>query len=161
LNQKYLQGLTTVSRHQIDPILRFVYHAARDIRFKRHCGPLYSAGVINSFVSRETIHEALSRQCLAAFLVRFSESQPGQFVISYVADDPVDRVRHYLVKPEEIGSNKSLPDFIRDTPQLQFLLVVDPETGELRREHKDDVLGEFYVRKRQRAVDGYTDNFGL
>ena len=29
-----------------------------------------------------------------------------------------ERVKHYLVKPEDMGSQKSLPDFLREKAQL-------------------------------------------
>jgi len=54
------------------------------------------------------------------FIIRFSDSLPGSFAVAYKADDTgPDRVRHYLIKPEEISNTKSLPDFLRDKGRSQ------------------------------------------
>jgi hypothetical protein len=45
-------------------------------------------------------------------MIRFSERHPGTFAVGYVIDDndPNTRVRHYLIRPEDVyGAKKTLP----------------------------------------------------
>lgn len=89
----------------------------------------------------------MENQEVGTFLIRFSESYAGLFAVAYVSDDPSERVKHYLVKPEDTGSQKTLPDFLREKPQFQSLYLLDTNTGMLSRCPKDSVLQSFYSNK--------------
>lgn len=104
-------------------------------------------------------------------MIRFSESFPGLFAIayvvdyhtceaaislllllhSYVSDDPYERVKHYLVKHEDISSNKTLPDFLHEKPQFQYCYQLDTPSGTLRRYARDVVLSSYYSKARKMA----------
>jgi len=113
---------------------------------------------IYGFLSKEDAEKSLSRQCIGAFLVRFSESQPGLFAIVYVSEDHEDRVKHYLVKAEDIGSNKSLPDFLRESESLQYIMRIEPPTGKLTRYEKDVALKKFYSKRKVTRTKGYVSH---
>ena len=82
-------------------------------------------------------------------MMRFSESYPGLFAVAYVSEDESDRVKHYLVKPDDTGSQKTLPDFLREKPQFQHLLQLDIYSGRLHRFPKDNVLHNFYSKTKR------------
>lgn len=86
---------------------------------------------------------------VATFGIRFSESIPGLFTVAYVSDDPFDRVKHYLVKPEDLSLNKTLPDLLREKPQLQCVLMLDIPSGSVRRYPKDAVFASYYSKNRK------------
>ncbi len=76
-------------------------------------------------MTKEECNKALATQNLGTFLIRVSESTPGMFAIAYVYEkqtDGVEKIKHFLVKSEDIGSNKSLPDFLREKELFQYLL---------------------------------------
>jgi hypothetical protein len=77
--------------------------------------------LIFGFYSREAVTSALVNQPPGVFLVRLSERNPGSFAICYTIDDadPQTRVRHYLIKPEDVPiPKKTLADFLFDYSQL-------------------------------------------
>lgn len=122
------------------------------IRFKRYISTLWNTGVIFGFITKEECNRVLQGQGLGTFIIRFSESLPGLFGVAYVSDDPKERIKHCLIKNEDIGSNKSLAEFLRDKDQFQLLLRMDPqEVGKIRRSPKDVVLQQFYSKKKVTA----------
>ena len=65
-----------------------------------------SRRVIFGFISKEESLEKLHKAKAGTFIIRFSESHPGAFAIACTSSDPndKDKVKHYLVKPEELGN---------------------------------------------------------
>ena len=94
-------------------------------------------------ITKGETNAALVGQPEGTFLIRFSETYPGLFAVGYVSDDPSEKVKHYLVKPEDTGSQKTLPDFLREKPQFQHLYQLDPNTNQLCRYPKDSILQSF------------------
>ena len=94
------------------------------LRFKKHINALWFSGLLLGMVSKEDCNKELEKQRDGTFLVRFSVGNPGLFAIAFVYDDGRvgERVKHYLVKPEDTGSQKSLPDFLREKAQLKYIL---------------------------------------
>jgi hypothetical protein len=88
------------------------------------------------------------------FLIRFSESAGGQFAVGYVSDDPSDPVKHYLVRAEDTGSQKTLPDFLREKPQFKYLYQLDVNTGNMCKYAKDAVLTPYYSRTKKAQQSG-------
>ena len=135
------------------------------LRFKRNINPLWLSGyesihffneltnpassLILGFASKETCNALLANRDIGTFIIRFSESTPGLFSIAYISDDPFDRVKHYLVKPEDLSLNKTLPDLLREKPQFQHLLQLDVPTGALRCYPKDAVFTSYYSKNRK------------
>jgi len=92
------------------------------IRFKRNVSKLWFAGLIYGLVSKKECTRILRKESNGTFLIRFSESVPGSFAVAYTTDDTSNKVKHYLVKPEDIGANKSLPDFLKEKKLFQKLI---------------------------------------
>ena len=74
---------------------------------------------------------------------------PGLFTVAYASDDPYDRVKHYLVKPEDISLNKTLPDLLREKPQFQHVLQLDCANGSVHRYPRDAVFASYFSRTRK------------
>jgi hypothetical protein len=72
------------------------------------------------------------------------EKFPALFLIFY-------RVKHYLIKPEDIGSNKSLPDFLKERHHFVNLVKLDPITGNLSKCNKEIVFKAYSSAKRAKA----------
>jgi len=119
---------------------------------------LWCHGFIYGFLTKEEAEKALATQCIGAFLIRFSETQAGLFAIVFVSEDPEERVKHYLVKSEDIGSNKSLPDFLRESESLQYIMRIEPPTGKLTRYEKETALKKFYSKRKQTRTKGYVSH---
>ena len=105
--------------------------------------------MIYGFITKQETNQALVNQEEGTFLIRFSETCPGLFAVGYVSDDPSEYVKHYLVKPEDTGSQKTLPDFLREKPQFKYLLKLDPNTGHLYKSAKDSFLKPFYSKGKR------------
>ena len=91
---------------------------------------MWQSGYIYGFIEREGVNAALINQQPGTFLIRLSERHPGSFAIGYVIEDndPDKRVRHYLVRNEDLfGGKKSLPEFLMECPQFSKFLVVSFE----------------------------------
>ncbi len=113
------------------------------LRYKKHVRPMWFAGIIFGFIDKERCNHTLSAFEEGTFLIRFSESSPGHFAIAYVSDDVHERVKHYLVKPEDLAPNKTLADVIHFKPQWQQLLLLDYNSMSLTRRPKDKVLADY------------------
>jgi len=83
---------------------------------------LWREGLLWAFSPRAVIEKALMQHPPGTFVARFSESNAGHFAIAYRAYDTP--VRHYLLRPEEISAQKTLPDFLCEIPDLTTVLRV-------------------------------------
>eukprot|EP01132_Coremiostelium_polycephalum_P008000 gene8000-9844_t len=127
------------------------------IHFKRHILPLWSGGLIYGLITKNECNNYLMTLPEGSFLIRFSDSLPGSFAVAYVTNDDNERVKHYLIKPEDIGANKSLPDFLRERYQFKVLYRVDPTKRSLHPKDKDTAFAEFYKKTKtpQMGNPGY------
>ncbi len=121
---------------------------------------LWNSGLIYGYVSREELQQVLQHEDAGAFVIRFSEQHPGQFVIHYRSnEDPREPVKLYLVRTDEL-KDKTLPDFLGEQTGLirvlQLVVVQPLQSGggaisnhaTLRRVPKDVAFGGYYsVRK--------------
>eukprot|EP01116_Phalansterium_solitarium_P005321 TRINITY_DN1688_c0_g1_i1.p1 TRINITY_DN1688_c0_g1~~TRINITY_DN1688_c0_g1_i1.p1 ORF type:complete len:621 (+),score=209.83 TRINITY_DN1688_c0_g1_i1:113-1975(+) len=135
------------------------------IRFKRHIKALWSDGWIYGIASKEEAKILLCEHRPGTFLIRFSDSVPGSFAVAYTCDDgSADGVRHYLIKPEEISNNKSLPDFMRDKTMFKYIMQYPLRSSErpesLVVAEKDTILGQFYSKRKtaEPEAHGYQQN---
>jgi hypothetical protein len=88
---------------------------------------MWQSGLIYGFIERDGVNAALVNQEPGTFLLRLSERHAGSFAIGYVIDDPdpEKRVRHYLIRPEDLfGGKKSLPEFLNECAQFSKFLQV-------------------------------------
>jgi len=150
-------GTKSINQQQANQFWNFFGPVICTLRFKRHINSLWFTGLIFGFITKEECNAALLTQDLGTFMIRFSESYPGLFAIAYVAEDPYERVKHYLVKPEDISSNKTLPDFLREKPQFQYIYQLEMPNGVMRRFARDVVFGPYYSKARriQSGSNGY------
>jgi len=112
-----------------------------------------SQRLIFGLITKEDCNRALLGQEVGTFMIRFSENHPGLFAVAYVDDDPQDPVKHFLIRSDDIGSQKTLPDFLREKGLFRFLFQLDVSTGLLQSYPKDSVLGSYYS-KAKRSGDG-------
>jgi hypothetical protein len=157
-HQKFFGEQQIINEHQAQLFWDWFGQVLQTIRFKRHIHHMWQLGLIYGFLTKEEAIRALNTQGLGTFLIRFSETSPGVFAISHVFDDRTqgDKIKHFLVKSEDIGSNKSLPDLLREKDQFQYLLRIDPVTGKLKRQSKDEALSQYYSkRKAMQPTKGY------
>jgi len=122
------------------------------IHFKRKIYEMWLEGVIYGFITKEESLEKLKTASEGTFIIRFSESNPGAFAIACTSSDPKDRVKHFLVKPDDLGNaaNKTLPDYLRERPQFKTLLVVNPENKVVCAVDKEQALSTFYSNKNNK-----------
>ncbi len=116
------------------------------LRYQRHIGSLWNAGLLLGFVSREDVNNALHGREPGTFLVRFSERHAGQFAVAYVGYELPRRVKHYLVQPTDTASSKkALPDFLCECHQFQKCLELrQAEAGpSLHEVPKDEAFASF------------------
>eukprot|EP01100_Stratorugosa_tubuloviscum_P009607 TRINITY_DN4028_c0_g1_i2.p1 TRINITY_DN4028_c0_g1~~TRINITY_DN4028_c0_g1_i2.p1 ORF type:complete len:466 (+),score=193.42 TRINITY_DN4028_c0_g1_i2:274-1671(+) len=148
---------STITQQQVGAFWNWFGQVTQALRFKRHISALWFNGLIYGIISKDECALLLSDQLFGTFMIRFSETFPGLFAVAYVSDDINERVKHYLVKPDDTGSQKTLPDFIREKPQFQNIYQLqDVGTGEMRSFYKDLALGNYYSKKRIQANDnGY------
>ncbi|EFA77913.1 signal transducer and activator of transcription family protein [Heterostelium album PN500] len=117
------------------------------IHFKRHISSLWFEGLICGFISKNECNSSLYPAEEGSFLIRFSDSLPGSFAVAYVTNDENERVKHYLVRPEEIGPNKTLPDFLRERYQFKTLYKLDPPNKLMKPVPKDEAFKDFYSKR--------------
>lgn len=130
---------------------------------QKHILPMWIKGLVYGFLSREDSDRLMRTQQAmpGSFLIRFSDRCAGQFVVVYVAQSKKEgtdgkKVKHYLVKADDIEKKSTLPDFLRDCENLWYILQIvrDPDTGviTLRPRNKDEVLAPYYTRERAQAL---------
>jgi hypothetical protein len=144
---------TSVNVPKFDRFLQWFMPVLQQIRFKKHIRPMWLQGLIFGFIDKEKCNRTLAAFEEGTFLLRFSESSPGQFAVAYVSDDVHERVKHYLVKPEDIAA-MSLADFIRAKPQWIHLLALD-SSGKLLRQNKTVMLRAFLSPDQHKQSGGY------
>ncbi len=116
------------------------------LRYQRHIGSLWNAGLLLGFVNRQDVNNALHGREPGTFLVRFSERHAGQFAIAYVGYEMPRKVKHYLVQPTDTASaKKTLPDFLAECHQFQKCIELRQSEGgaALQEVPKDDAFGSF------------------
>jgi len=153
IHQKFFLDQIKVTRKQVEDFWGWFGQVMITVRFKRNVKPLWFNGVIYGFISKGECRNLLISEEPGTFIIRFSDSVAGSFAIAYSTDDPQDRVKHYLIKPEDIGSNKTLPDFLRERNQFKCLIKIDPINGSLNKKTKDEALSSLYTKRPESRVD--------
>ena len=87
--------------------------ACRRIRFQKHFHSLWMEGLILGFISREETEKLLSFEKVGTFIIRFSETNPGSIVLSYVKVE--GKIGHYLLAygPKNEQKQKNLCDVLQ------------------------------------------------
>jgi len=88
------------------------------MRYQRHIKEMWQEGLIYGYMSKEGVQDSLINQEPGVFIIRFSESQPGQFAIGYVG--VMGDLKHYLAS--DVSTKKLLADFLAESCQFLTLL---------------------------------------
>jgi hypothetical protein len=153
LNSKFFGGQTYITPKMYDEFWIWFGKALQKIRYQRHLCSMWQSGLLYGFISREDVNAALVNQEPGTFLIRFSERHPGSFAVGYTIaeQDPEKRVRHYLLKPDDVvPPKKTLPDFLMECPQfVKFLVIHDFISGNPKHRivDKELVLEQYGAKK--------------
>eukprot|EP01103_Thecamoeba_quadrilineata_P017620 TRINITY_DN632_c0_g1_i1.p1 TRINITY_DN632_c0_g1~~TRINITY_DN632_c0_g1_i1.p1 ORF type:complete len:299 (+),score=51.52 TRINITY_DN632_c0_g1_i1:925-1821(+) len=151
---KFFGCRNRISQAEFDAFWEWYSKIIHVFRYTRYIVQLWQLGLICPFLARNQVDEVLEMVEGGTFLLRFSESYPGQFTISHIQqENQIRQTNHYLVQPKDTARN-SLPEFIRDKDLLSKIVqvgVTDPRTGAFTFNviHKNIAFQGFY--KTQRA----------
>jgi EF-hand fold domain/STATa Immunoglobulin-like domain len=159
MHRRFFEQSSSISVEQFDTFWNWFGKTVQKIRYTRSVSHMWQSGLIYPFTGRDQISAALQQQETGVFLVRLSERVAGSFIVAYTIDVeehvPTERVRHYLLKPEDVHPKKSLPEFLIECPQFMKLLQVsfDELSGAVRHRivDKELVLEPFGTKKPRRA----------
>jgi len=120
----------------------------RKVRFSKHVTEMWISGLIVGFFTRDQAEVTLAADPEGTFLIRFSETSAGSWVISFVGSNSSGRcIKHYLVSILELNSKISLAEFIVHQRHLTQVVKVSVNPVSLRlkpvRVAKDDAFGKF------------------
>lgn len=125
LHHKFLDAKDIIAQKDFDIFWEWFGKAMQKIRYQRHICSMWQNGLLYGFISKTDVEKSLENQEPGTFIIRFSESQSGQFAVAYVSLDLPRRIKHYLVqKNDTAASKKTLPDFLNEQPQFIKLLVL-------------------------------------
>lgn len=108
---------------------------------------------IYGLISKKDCANLLNNQEAGVFLIRFSDSIAGSFAIAYTTSDNNEKVKHYLVKPEDIGANKSLPEFLKERKEFKMILALDLQQQQLVKLKKDEAFKAKQLYSTKRKAD--------
>ncbi|PRP81606.1 hypothetical protein PROFUN_01113 [Planoprotostelium fungivorum] len=148
LSERFFGRSTKALSEQVKTCWDWLGHVICTIKFKRYIRPMWYEGLIYSLATKAECKKVLESQSVGDFLIRFSDSAAGQFALSYVTDDPSEAVKHYLVRPEDIGVNRSLADFLLE--KTQFRMVVHFTPGGALTKQPKELAFKKWMRKTKR-----------
>jgi len=153
IHAKFFGAQATITPKSYNSFWTWFGKTIKKLRYQRHILPLWQTGLIHGFLSREAVHDILKDQEPGTFLVRFSERHAGQFAVAYRIDgNPNERVRHYLIQPDDTaGNKKTLPDFLSEQAPFCFLLQIGTEDDNgvlVYHKFRKEAVLESYLSKR-------------
>jgi hypothetical protein len=137
------------------------------LRFQRPLGALWHGGLLYGLLTRHDVEQALGGQAEGVFVLRFSETNPGQLGVAYVGADVAagsTRVRHYLITAADVlGNKRTVCDFLMEQQQFQTLLVYSVDAAgqptftpvAKRAAFREFVKSSRALRDSDDAPDGY------
>jgi hypothetical protein len=165
IHAKFFNNTPQITLKQLEQFWTWFGPTLQKVRYQRHVASMWTAGLIYGLIERQNVHRILLHQEVGACLIRFSENHPGFFAISYkIFDDDLEKsVRHYLVTADDVGTKKTLPDFLGESAQFKFIAQVSDQVdanGEPRLKFvpKDIVLDAWYAKKTAAgtlSINGY------
>lgn len=148
-----------VSEQSLNNFWNWYSKALQALRYQRHMSQLWEQGFIYGFMSRTDAAIVLESKGVGpgSFLVRFSESHPGQFAIAYTATR--GKVHHYLVKENETaGAKITLCDFLQGVVQWRTIMRYRTDSNNVANlfepMDKDTALGPYYHTKYSNESTG-------
>jgi len=189
IHNRFFAGRPVISVSQFDQFWAWFGKILQRMRSTRQICGMWRDGLLWGFAGRSEIEQALMSQPVGSFVVRFSERHAGSFAIAYknplgeirgpqsepatpmVGQMGMSSIKHYLVKPEEISAQKTLPDFLNDIAGLSVIVRVvhndfgteiDPPMRLPEPLHipmsKSEALGKFLSKREQVELVGYEPN---
>ena len=150
LRDKWVDGRKTVTVKEFERFWAWFGATCHTLKYQKHVCLLWHRGFISGFLSRDDANVALLDQPPGSILIRFSESLPGQLVISHTPHEAPAAIKHYLVRITDTSEKITLPDFLRHQSQWRYLLryATDPTTGVpgFSRVSKQAALESFYSK---------------
>jgi hypothetical protein len=158
-----LGGKRAIERSAWNELWKKLQDCLRKIRFAKHLCEMWNEGAIAGFVNRTDTERVLQAEPVGAFMVRFSDSTDGSFVISYVNEDESGKsIKHYLVTEQDTSTKKSLAEFVRAHPRLVYLVKVGVHgnTGlrTTHRELKEAALSKYYGKNKLVSVPSHYES---
>jgi hypothetical protein len=158
-----LGGKRVIERSAWNELWKKLQDCLRKIRFAKHLCEMWNEGAIAGFVNRTDTERVLHAEPVGAFMVRFSDSTDGSFVISYVNEDDTGKsIKHYLVTEQDTSTKKSLAEFVRAHPRLVYLVKVGVHgnTGlrTTHRELKEAALSKYYGKNKVVSVPSHYES---
>mmetsp|Transcript_1183 Transcript_1183/g.1612 ORF Transcript_1183/g.1612 Transcript_1183/m.1612 type:complete len:605 (+) Transcript_1183:108-1922(+) len=153
IHEKFFDNAPKLTKDKANIFWAWFGHVLTTIRFKRHIKTMWSAGFIYGLINKKDCAKLLSNQEPGVFLIRFSDSIAGSFAIAYTTNDNNERVKHYLVKPEDIGANKSLPEFLKERKEFKTILALDLQHQKLLKLKKDEAFKAKQLYSTKRKAD--------
>lgn len=155
-----LGGKRAIERSAWNELWKKLQDCLRKIRFAKHLCEMWNEGAIAGFINRTDTERVLCNEPVGAFMVRFSDSTDGSFVISYVNDDK--SIKHYLVTEQDTSTKMSLAEFVRAHPRLVYLVKVGvhANTGlrTTHRELKETALSKYYGKNKLVSVPSHYES---
>jgi hypothetical protein len=165
LHHRWFKSARVIEREAAIAFWSYFGPVLTALRFKRHIANMWEKGEMLGFMTKDETVALLREQDTGTFCLRFSESVPGAFAVAYMTNDEADPIKHFLVKPTDLGHNRTLPDFLRDKGEFRIMLTLaspdDPRVTMVA--PKDDVLKKYYkvtkgaAAQQLRAADGYVN----
>eukprot|EP01119_Soliformovum_irregulare_P022311 TRINITY_DN7615_c0_g1_i1.p1 TRINITY_DN7615_c0_g1~~TRINITY_DN7615_c0_g1_i1.p1 ORF type:complete len:589 (+),score=152.54 TRINITY_DN7615_c0_g1_i1:64-1830(+) len=149
LHRRFFGGRDRLTRDEVKAFWSWFGSVLTTLRFKRHIKVLWLKGLIYGMIAKSDCHKILKDEDSGTFLLRFSDSNPGSFAVAYCTDDPSQKIKHYLVKPEDIGTNKSLPDFLKEKGMFKTIVVYNVQNGTSQKQLKTSALDHFYSNSKK------------
>ena len=191
IHNRFFAGRPVISVSQFDQFWAWFGKILQRMRSTRQVCGMWRDGLLWGFAQRNEIEQALLSQPVGSFVVRFSERHPGSFAIAYKnpsaeirgpqSEPPTPMVgqmggsngivKHYLVRPEEISTQKTLPDFLNDITGLSVMIrivhndfgtEIDPPAQLPEPLYipipKTEALEKFLSKREQVTLVGYEPN---
>ena len=160
VHTRFFGGRESVTTEQFGAFWAWFGKLLVRLRSMRQVASLWRQGLLWAFSSRRDIEAALLRHPRGTFVLRLSERHPGHFAVAY--RDTAPAVRHYLIRTEDIGPQKTLPDFIAEARDLTTILrVIHNDCGEtplpplLVPVDKNVALARLYTPREALPCTGY------
>lgn len=136
-------AMNTISKSQFETFWRWFGPSVHRLRFQKTVADLWRLGLI-TFFSRDDSERILSSYPLGTCIIRFSHCYEGLFVLSFVAHD---KIRHYLVQPDDISGNRTLVSFLYDSAVITSFLY--QEHGKFLVSEKHNALKSFNIKAKK------------
>uniref|UniRef100_A0A7S1VJ18 SH2 domain-containing protein n=1 Tax=Sexangularia sp. CB-2014 TaxID=1486929 RepID=A0A7S1VJ18_9EUKA len=118
---RYFGGGDSVTEDQFKLFWKWFGGVMLLLRYRRHVAPMWHAGYIWGFTSRETLEAALTGAPEGTFIVRFSETHVSRFAVALATGG---RIKHALV---EDSTARSLASYLGRETRFLHVLRITPD----------------------------------